>query len=92
MISSGGIMSAGLLIYEIQPHLSLSEKYEFVYNFFRRMCGDLKMGFHNSNFLSERESADINFSLAYFMRESNCFPRLTNLMHTVAHMHASMCV
>ena len=36
MINSGAIMSAAILIYEVQPHLSLSEKYEFVHNYVKR--------------------------------------------------------
>jgi len=75
MINSGAIMSAAILIYEVQPHLSLSEKYEFVHNYVKRMCGGLNVGFHNSVFLSERDTADRNFSLAYLMREKDCFPR-----------------
>ena len=31
-------------------------------------------GFQNSTFLSERDTADRNHALAYFMRESGCFP------------------
>ncbi len=26
-------------------------------------------------FLSERETADRNFALAYYMKENNCFPK-----------------
>jgi glutaminase len=31
--------------------------------------------FNNSVFLSEKSSVDRDFSLAYFMRENNCFPK-----------------
>ena len=34
----------------------------------------LTTGFQNSTFLSERDTADRNHALAYFMRESGCFP------------------
>ena len=34
----------------------------------------LPPGFQNSTFLSERDTADRNHALAYFMRESGCFP------------------
>ena len=38
------------------------------------MAGGEYLGFNNSIFLSERDSADRNFALAYFLRENNCFP------------------
>ena len=31
--------------------------------------------FNNSVFLSERDTADRNFALAYYMKENNCFPK-----------------
>ena len=37
-------------------------------------CPPLTAGFQNSTFLSERDTADRNHALAYFMRESACFP------------------
>ena len=38
------------------------------------MAGGEFLGFNNSIYLSERDSADRNFSLAYFLRENDCFP------------------
>ena len=38
------------------------------------MAGGGFLGFNNSVYLSERDSADRNFSLAYFLRENGCFP------------------
>ena len=40
------------------------------------MAGYETVGFQNSVFLSERNTADRNQALAYFMREYECFPRL----------------
>ena len=74
MVNSGAIVSAALLLSEVNPHLSPSEKYEFVHNVFKRMCGGMRVGFQNATFLSERENADKSFALAYYMREKNCFP------------------
>jgi len=74
MINSGAIMSAALLLYLVKPEMSVSEKYEYVHDFFSRMCGREHVGFQNSVFLSERDTADRNQALAYFMRESKCFP------------------
>ena len=74
MINSGAIMSAALLLYLVKPEMSISEKYEMLEKFFRRMAGGKSVGFQNSVFLSERESADRNHALAYYMREGGCFP------------------
>jgi glutaminase len=43
--------------------------------YLKRMAGGMTVGFSNSVFLSERDSADRNNAIAYFMREQNCFPR-----------------
>ena len=75
MINSGAIMSAALLLYMVKPELTISEKFEFVLSFFQHMTGGQSVGFNNSVFLSERENADRNQALAYFMREQGCFPR-----------------
>ena len=58
MVNSGGIMSAALLLYMVKPDMSISEKYEYVHEFFTRMAGGKHVGFQNSIFLSERDSAD----------------------------------
>jgi len=39
------------------------------------MAGGEYLGFNNSVFLSERDTADRNFALAYFLRENMCFPK-----------------
>ena len=36
MINSGAIMSAALLLYLVKPEMSISEKYEYVHEFFIR--------------------------------------------------------
>ena len=41
--------------------------------------GGEEIGFNNSVFLSERDTADRNFALAYFMKENKCFPKGFNL-------------
>ena len=44
------------------------------FSFLQKMAGGEYLGFNNSIFLSERDTADRNFALAYFLRENNCFP------------------
>ena len=43
------------------------------------LSGGEEIGFNNSVFLSERDTADRNFALAYFMKENKCFPKGFNL-------------
>ena len=43
------------------------------------ISGDGYMGFNNAVFLSERETADRNYSMAYYLKENRCFPPKTNL-------------
>jgi len=43
------------------------------------MTGGEFVGFNNAVFLSERENADRNYALAFYMRENKCFPEKINL-------------
>ena len=43
------------------------------------MSGGEFIGFNNAVFLSERENADRNYALAFYMRENKCFPDKINL-------------
>ena len=42
-----------------------------------------RVGFNNSVYLSERQTADRNFALGYFMRENGAFPEGTDLLETL---------
>jgi len=52
----------------------LADKYDYILKYMRRLSGEEHVGFNNSVFLSERETADRNFAMAYYMRENKCFP------------------
>ena len=41
-------MSAALLLYLVRPEMSVSEKYEYVYDFFSRMAGREHVGEQSS--------------------------------------------
>jgi glutaminase len=43
------------------------------------MAGGENLGFNNAVFLSEREAADRNYALGFYMREHKCYPENTNL-------------
>ena len=51
--------------------------------FSQRMAGGLTVGFSNSVFLSERDTADRNHAIAYFMREQKCFPRYHQINQSI---------
>ncbi|VDP00424.1 unnamed protein product [Schistosoma margrebowiei] len=70
LINSGALAICSIL----QPNLNPSERFKYVENKFSQMAGGLPMGFNNAVFLSERETADRNFAIAYYMRENKCFP------------------
>ena len=40
----------------------------------QKLTGGRRPGFNNAVYLSEKQTADRNFALGYFMRENNAFP------------------
>ncbi|XP_021929474.1 glutaminase kidney isoform, mitochondrial isoform X3 [Zootermopsis nevadensis] len=79
MINAGAILVCTLLKTLVSPEMTLGEKFDFTTNYFKRLAGGEQLGFNNSVFLSERESADRNYALGFFMREYKCYPDKTNL-------------
>jgi glutaminase len=79
MINAGAIMSCSL----IKPHLNPSERFDHVMHMWTKFAAGNKLGFNNSTYLSERDSADRNFALAYFMREKGSFPEGTDIQKTL---------
>ena len=51
-----------------------SEKFDWISSYYKSLCGSEYLGFSNATFLSEREAADRNFAIAYYMKEHKCFP------------------
>lgn len=79
MINAGAILICSLLKTLIKPDMTLAEKFDFTLNYFKRMAGGEQLGFNNAVFLSEREAADRNYALGFYMREHKCYPEKTNL-------------
>lgn len=79
MLNSGAIMSCGLLLQLMEPKSSLAEKYDFMLRSMQKLAGNEFIGFNNAVFLSERETADRNFAMGYYMKENNCFPENLDL-------------
>ena len=85
LINSGAIMTSSLI-----KHTSpLAERFEYIMDVWTKLSGGIyKIGFNNSVYLSEKETADRNYALAYFMKETNeqkkiGFPENTNLENTL---------
>ncbi|KAK2587663.1 hypothetical protein KPH14_003781 [Odynerus spinipes] len=79
MINAGAILVCSLLKTLIKPEMTLAEKFDFTMNYFKRLAGGENLGFNNAVFLSEREAADRNYALGFYMREHKCYPDKTNL-------------
>ena len=85
LINSGAIMTTSL----IKNNLSSAERYEYITKKWEDLSGNIyKIGFNNSVYLSEKNTADRNFALAYFMKERNDkkkigFPDNINIKETL---------
>lgn len=79
MINSGAIMSCALLY----PDKSSYERFDLINNKLNELSEIIPWKFSNSVYLSEKETADSNFCLAYMMRKFNSFPKNTNIQNTL---------
>lgn len=79
LINSGAIMACSL----IKPDLSIADRFDHVLATWKKVTNSASVGFNNSVYLSERETADRNYALAYFMRENKAFPNGTDLDKTL---------
>ena len=79
MINAGAIMTCSL----IHPDASRGDRFDAVMERWSALAGGGKAGFSNAIYQSERETADRNFALAYFMREHGAFPRGIDLVEVL---------
>ncbi|MGV9269119.1 glutaminase A [Kitasatospora sp. NPDC003701] len=75
MVNAGAIMSCAL----IRPDLPPADRFDLVAQTWRRLSGGSRPWFNNAVCLSERETADRNYALAYSMRERHAFPPGTDM-------------
>ena len=103
MINAGAIMSSALIKLSEKRQLAAAgqqkgpglrgwsgERFDYVMERWRALCGGESPRFSTSVFLSERETADRNFALAYFMREKQAFPEDADL-HDVLEFYLQCC-
>jgi glutaminase len=69
MINAGAIMCASL----VEPSLTAADRFDAVLQTWKALAPGGNVGFDNAVFLSERDTADRNFALAYFMKEKRAF-------------------
>jgi glutaminase len=79
LINAGAIMCCSL----IKQGVSSADRFEHVLDVWELLCGARRPFFNNSVYLSERETADRNFALAYFMRENKAFPAGTDIVQVL---------
>lgn len=79
MLNAGSILICSLIKNLIYPEMGLAEKFDYTMDFFEKLAGGEDFGFNNAVFLSEREAADRNYALGFYMRENKCFPEKCNL-------------
>ncbi|KAK6103292.1 Glutaminase family protein [Brugia pahangi] len=70
LINAGAIIVTSLL----KMGHKMADRYDFVLTQYRKLAGGGYIGFNNATFLSERDTADRNYALSYYMKENNCFP------------------
>ena len=103
MINAGAIMSAALVkLTEKRDSLTRSgaqgldargwsgRRFDYVMDRWRALCGNEAPRFSTSVFLSERETADRNYALGYFMREKRAFPEGVDL-HDALEFYIQCC-
>lgn len=79
MNNDGALIVTSLLY----SNMSLAERFDSVMSQYKRLSGGEYISFNNSTFLSEKEVADRNYALGYYLRENKCFPDGINLNDTM---------
>lgn len=91
MVNSGAIIICSLLMSMVHKNLKTSEKFDWVCDFYKSMAGGEHVGFNNATFLSEREAADRNYAIGFYMRENKCFPDETVSLRAVMDFYFQLC-
>eukprot|EP00494_Astrolonche_serrata_P024155 UN24413 len=78
MINAGAIMSSAM----IARTKSMADRFDVVMNVWNKLCA-ADVGFSNSVYLSEKDTADRNWCLGYMMQEYDSFPEKTVLRDTL---------
>ncbi|KAH9489389.1 hypothetical protein Btru_056348 [Bulinus truncatus] len=86
MVNAGAVVICSLL----KQGMNLAEKFDYNQQKLRQLAGNEFVSFNNSIFLSERQTADRNFAIGYYLKEKQCFPRGANL-HELLDFYFQLC-
>jgi len=70
LINSGAFITHSL----VRPNLRASQRMSYVLGKFSDLAAGVKIGFDQPTYLSERETANKNFALAYYMKSQGALP------------------
>ncbi|KAL6077461.1 glucan synthase [Balamuthia mandrillaris] len=76
VINSGGIMVSSLF----KPEMTGSLRFSYLKQRVSDLAGGLKVGFSQTTYLSEKDTAYTNYALANFMKAQNAFPPKVDIM------------
>ncbi|KAG8193509.1 hypothetical protein JTE90_003721 [Oedothorax gibbosus] len=79
MVNAGAIVVCSLLLYIVEPEMRVSEKFDWICQYYKALAGGEYLGFNNATFLSEREAADRNYAIGFYMKENKCYPEKASL-------------
>jgi glutaminase len=87
MINAGAIAVCSLL----KSEMSASKRFMYATERYSDFAGGAKIGFDNSVFLSEKDTADRNFALTYYMQENGVFPKDKNSLDDTLDLYFQLC-
>ncbi|CAJ0587042.1 unnamed protein product, partial [Mesorhabditis spiculigera] len=87
MINAGAIIVTSL----IKNGLTMADRFDFALTEYRKLAGNEFIGFNNATFLSERDTADRNYALSYYMKEKGCFPPGTQGLREELDLYFQLC-
>lgn len=79
MVNAGAIVTCSLLLYLIESEMPVAEKFDLICQYYKALAGGEYLGFNNAIFMSEREAADRNYAIGFYMKENKCFPPQSQL-------------
>ncbi|XP_033727831.1 glutaminase kidney isoform, mitochondrial-like isoform X1 [Pecten maximus] len=86
MINTGAILACSLL----KPEMDKRQRFNYVKNKFQNLAGGEFMRKNLGAFLSEKDNADQNFAIAYYMKANKCFPEGT-ILEEVLDLYFQLC-
>uniref|UniRef100_A0A914W1V8 glutaminase n=1 Tax=Plectus sambesii TaxID=2011161 RepID=A0A914W1V8_9BILA len=87
MVNSGAIVVTSL----IKQESHVSDRFNYVLDQYKKLAAGEYVGFNNAVFLSERDIADRNCALAYFMKELKCFPETNHSIRDTLDFYFQLC-